>query len=1225
MLCAVLLVVLLAVIPAAPSLFAQDLQRDILAGRVTGPGGDRVAGAVVSVVAAGAASGTRPQTARTDAEGRWLVAVQEGPGEYVVRVNMIGMAPAQATATRMAARTPIIVNFRLEPMTVTVAAVNVVAQRRQRPPRELLAPDQAAVDLTTNNVFYPGALAVADRGNLAAIAASASGMALLPDAGGGPAAFSVLGLFGDQNRVTLNGAQFGGGDIPRDAIVGTQVHTTTYDVSRGGFSGGQISILLNRGGNTHSRLLHLTLDAPPMELTDAVGRQTGQQYTNAVVSGAASGAFVYDRVFYNVSAQVSRRSSDLTSLLTDDPFSLERVGVARDSVTRLVSALAARGLPYTGGGVPGGRQTDNASLLGRLDWLPSQTVAGYVVVSARRSHSMASFLGATALPGHGGDARTSGADVTARLSIYLPGNYLNEAQLGIRTNVSASDPYLELPDVRVRVNSVFPDSTLGSASLLVGGNPALPRGVRTSGTEFADQLSWLSVGGKHRLRLTANFRHDVFAQDQYTNLRGTYTFNSIADFEANDPASFSRVLVGRSASAGAYTGSLSLGDEWRPMGRVQILYGARVDANRFASRPAYNPLVDQRFGARTDFAPRLVDVSPRVGFYWAFGNNGMTGIPGFGQPWGRVYGGFGAFRNDVAPTLIAPALLASGLPGGVRQITCIGAEVPLPDWTAIAADPAAIPTSCADTTTTPLASTAPSVWLLDRRYAAQKSWRGNVGLDAPLIPGRVGFQLAIVYSVNLRQQAPVDLNFSPVERFNLAAESGRPVYVDAGSIVPATGALTNRDSRVDPAFGNVTALMTDLRSRSRQIILTVFPARGTNLGRFTYVNLSYVNQSVRDQARGFGGNTAGNPLDVAWARGTQDFRHQFNVNVLSTRVRSLFSIWTTVRLTSGTPFTPVVGSDINGDGLANDRAFVFGPASADSAAGAGMAALIAGASPRVRDCLRRQLGRIAGRNSCEGPWTGTMNAQLVVNPERLGFQNRVQLSLSFANVLAGVDQLLHGGDLHGWGQPAAADPTLLTVRAFDPATGRFTYEVNPRFGDTRPARTGVRAPMIVTLEARIQLGSTGNHQVVTDMMAPGRSRAGARRTMPQVRDRVANSVFNPVRGLLQAKDSLSVLSTEQYHQLTLLEGSVTAGVDSIVTPLAQYLVALPADYNEDEVVRRVLTARQALFDVMVDGMRQAGTIFTPEQIEEFPPDLRIAFNPARLRAVRPITGFNPNY
>src|SRR5439155_304274 len=75
------------------------------------------------------------------------------------------------------------------------------------------------------------------------------------------------------------------------------------------------------------------------------------------------------------------------------------------------------------------------------------------------------------------------------------------------------------------------------------------------------------------------------------------------------------------------------------------------------------------------------------------------------------------------------------------------------------------------------------------------------------------------------------------------------------------------------------------------------------------------------------------------------------------------------RLTSGVPFTPLVGSDINGDGARNDRAFVFDPATAsDSSVAAAMRVLLATAPSGVRDCLGRRLGHVAGRNSCTGPW-----------------------------------------------------------------------------------------------------------------------------------------------------------------------------------------------------------------------------------------------------------------
>jgi hypothetical protein len=484
-----------------------------------------------------------------------------------------------------------------------------------------------------------------------------------------------------------------------------------------------------------------------------------------------------------------------------------------------------------------------------------------------------------------------------------------------------------------------------------------------------------------------------------------------------------------------------------------------------------------------------------------------------------------------------------------------------------------------------------------------------------------------VYSLNLHQQAVTDLNFAPNTRFTLANEGNRPVFALPSSIVPASGALTNRDSRVDAAYGSVTALNTDLHSNTRQLVFTVFPAPGDALGRFTQWQAAYALTKIDEQSRGFGGTTGGNPLDVETSRGALDTRHQVTLS-FSTRVGSLFSVSTTARVASGTPFTPIVNADINGDGLPNDRAFVFGPSSsaADAAVAGQVRSLLSGASSRVRDCLQRQLDHIARRNSCDGPWTATMNALLTLNPERLGMQNRTQLSLSLTNVPAGLDALLHGtSKLQGWGQSSASDPTLLLVRGFDPLTNRYQYDVNPRFGDTRVARTGVRNPFLITLEARVQLGRDFTRQAIEQTMAPGRSKPGDKLTVAQLKQRLNGAVYNPVRGLLQAKDSLSILTNEQLKALTALDRRVTAKEDSIITPAAEWLASLPTSYNETEVLSRVLVMMNQLFDVVVDGMRQAREIFTPEQINEFPPLLRASFDIRRLMAARPTAGFDPQW
>src|SRR5207249_8179039 len=86
---------------------------------------------------------------------------------------------------------------------------------RTRPPRNSAIPDISGTERPVNL----GALTAAQMGDLAAMAASLPGVVFIPGTNGDPSGFSVLGLGADQNSQTLNGMDFGGANIPRDAAV----------------------------------------------------------------------------------------------------------------------------------------------------------------------------------------------------------------------------------------------------------------------------------------------------------------------------------------------------------------------------------------------------------------------------------------------------------------------------------------------------------------------------------------------------------------------------------------------------------------------------------------------------------------------------------------------------------------------------------------------------------------------------------------------------------------------------------------------------------------------------------------------------------------------------------------------------------------------------------------------------------------------------------------------
>ena len=129
----------------------------------------------------------------------------------------------------------------------------------------------------------------------------------------------------------------------------------------------------------------------------------------------------------------------------------------------------------------------------------------------------------------------------------------------------------------------------------------------------------------------------------------------------------------------------------------------------------------------------------------------------------------------------------------------------------------------------------------------------------------------------------------------------------------------------------------------------------------------------------FAGSTAevfGDPRMVEWATGANDARHAF-VFQGGMYIPKVGSVTAFSRIQSGLPFTPIVQGDVNGDGRTGDRAFIPDPQSASTSAElrGGMAALLESTSDNVRDCLARQFGSAAGRNSCRGPWTQQLNIQ----------------------------------------------------------------------------------------------------------------------------------------------------------------------------------------------------------------------------------------------------------
>jgi hypothetical protein len=183
------------------------------------------------------------------------------------------------------------------------------------------------------------------------------------------------------------------------------------------------------------------------------------------------------------------------------------------------------------------------------------------------------------------------------------------------------------------------------------------------------------------------------------------------------------------------------------------------------------------------------------------------------------------------------------------------------------------------------------------------------------------------------------------------------VPVNPESILPTSGSIIRRRA-ITQNFAQVTDHLSDLQS---QHAARFVPDR-LQLG--VQWSATYVWQKVVDETRGFGGgNTGSDPYLTQWARGDRDARHQVTYNVGYTFHQAV-SVTAFGRFQSGNPFTPMVSGDVNGDGYNNDRAFVYDPSKiTDPTFSAAMQNLLTKAPSSVRDCLRKQLGTVAGKNT----------------------------------------------------------------------------------------------------------------------------------------------------------------------------------------------------------------------------------------------------------------------
>jgi hypothetical protein len=1038
-------------------------------GVVTGPEGRPLAD--VTVVAIDQATGVR-RGAQTDAQGRFQLPFL-APGSYRVRAQIIGYRPVERPDVRVGLGQVQRLDLTLEQAAAQLGTVRVEAGaaplvETTKTGAGARIDEQQIAKLPTNGRDFTDLIVLTPGVTTTGGSGAGGGQSI----GGGRSAASNLLMDGVNNNEQFFGGDARGGDrapfsFSIEAVKEIQVVTAGYDVERGQFTGGTVNAITKGGTNRFEGAVFNYLRQ------DAIGglKLTGRDFNGAApldyrsyqYGAAVGGPIVKDRAHFFVTVDRQERS-DPRFVLTG--AALDRLGQARlDTIT---TAARAR-LGYDLGGQLGNftQDVNQTAVFARVDWQLNDRHAFSLrnnwLTFVQRNDRLVTALGSSAdFRDNAGPYETTSnslvGSLTSDLGRRLGGQLTNElrAQYAFEDKPRPSNPSaLGGPVPQVTINNI-----VGNTGVNFGSDPVLH--VNLLNTKTLELIENLRLTrGDHTFKVGGSLNRVSVFNDFFNNSLGTYTYNSLADFAAGRPLSFTRALryPGRGnpvADFAAVELAAYAQDEWQVTPRLFVTYGVRWDGAGYPDRPAANDSVLQAFALRTDRSPSdWNNVAPRLGVSYDVTGDGRT----------VVRGGTGLFFGRTPYVFMGNALSNTGQ----SQLTldCRGADVPAPNLTTFATNPSSIPSTCASGSAS--TSGVPSVVTFSEDFQQSYAWKANAGVDREVVRNwRLGAE--VVYSAIRENYLVTDENLNTATRFT--ADGVIPVLVRPADVAAANARISLAASRVNPRFGNVFVQNSRGRANSVQAIASL-----TGRLRNATVVASYTYDRTRDNgsqscciagADVFGATrVVGNPNVLGDQFGAATYNRPHTV-VFSPSVTLPygFTVSGIYRGFSGTPWTPRYGADVNGDGFANDRLYVpteteaaalriTGTAAQQAEARAALAALLAG-----DECLAGRVGRFAGRNVCRNPWQNSLDARVAKSFNTLRGQ-RLEVVADFFNILNGLSK--------GRGrflEVSPADQALLTPVAFDPATLRYTYRVNPSFGTATPSQVTLAQQFQMQLGAR---------------------------------------------------------------------------------------------------------------------------------------------------------------
>ncbi len=724
---------------------------------------------------------------------------------------------------------------------------------------------------------------------------------------------SFAGQRGTLNSLVVDGAdnnntffgqalgRTGSGRAPyqfsQDAVKEFQVNSNAYTAEYGRAGGAVINVVTKSGTNEfHGAGFYFYRDKSlnAKDYIDTINHRAKAAYHFDQFGASLGGPLVRDKVFFFANYDGQRNTIPNTVAL-GLPSSLPTDSDTQAGVAKL-TPLAA----------PWNRKQDQDVYLVKLD--AEAGAANHVSLRYNRQDFTGNGFENGGIRNsfqHTGDSLVKTDTVTGSFASSFTATLYNELR---GQYAKDSEPGT--------ANSSDPEATIlqSGTVLVIGRNFFSPRETTIKRYQGADTVTWLS--GNHTVKGGFDYNQDNILNFFPGNFSGSYTFNSIADFNKGIASRYVQAFPGPGTSGPTTRPDLTdyaafVQDEWRVTPELTFDVGIRYDLQTVKQPGVLNP--DLQLVAAGYLTNKIHEdkdnIGPRFGFAWTPSGNART----------VVRGGYGIFYGRTPAIVYGTATSNNGI--NVQTITFTGDLIP--------AYPSIYPAIPAGVTLP-----KPTIFVVDPDYQNPKVQQASLGVEHAVT-----------------NDLAVSLNFLHVHGNDLTRSIDRNVdgESDVTANISGDGTVAYKkfsNTRPFTNFARVVAFESTAKSDYNGLTLEVIKRFSQNWQARIAYTYGHVLDDRPDQTAVVPGSFddakfAQDPLNLAgdYASGDNDVRHRIVLSgvwnldyaggISNPFVRALASGWTLsgiVFFQTGQPYSALMGfTDLNNDlNTRNDRAPGFG-------------------------------------------------------------------------------------------------------------------------------------------------------------------------------------------------------------------------------------------------------------------------------------------------------------